>query len=118
QPWLPWPRNSLGLVYMRLGREKEAQAVLSEAIKADEFNVRVSNSLRVLQHLEKYETAKSEHFQVRFDPQNDGRLVRYMLPYLEEIYGQLAVKFHYRPEQPILVEIFNNHEMFSGRVVA
>jgi tetratricopeptide (TPR) repeat protein len=118
QPWLPWPQNSLGLIYMRLGREKEAQAILSEAMKADEFNVRVSNSLRVLQHLEKYETTRSDHFLVRFDPQNDRRLPRYMMSYLEKVYCDLSEKFRYRPDTPILVEIFNDHEMFSGRIAA
>jgi tetratricopeptide (TPR) repeat protein len=118
QPWLPWPQNSLGLLYMRLGREKEAREVLSSAILADEFNVRVSNSIRVLRHLEKYETTHTEHFEIRFDPQSDRRLVRYMCPYLEEIYRQLTDKFHYQPPQPILIEVFTSHEMFSGRVIA
>jgi tetratricopeptide (TPR) repeat protein len=118
RPMLPWPRNSLGLLYMRLGREKEALEVLSTAFKADEFNVRVANSLKVLHHLQKYETLRTDHFQLRFDPQTDARLARYMAPYLEETYVTLAERFGYRPAGPILVEIFNNHDMFSGRTIA
>jgi tetratricopeptide (TPR) repeat protein len=118
RPMLPWPNNSLGLLYMRLGREKEAAAVLAKAFKADEFNVRVSNTLKVLRHLEKYQTLKTDHFELRFDPQHDGRLARYIAHYLEEIYTDLAGKFQYRPPGPILIEIFNNHEMFSGRITA
>src|SRR5205085_2543492 len=41
-----------------------------------------------------------------------------MLPYLEDIYAKLAEKFSYRPPERILIELFNNHEMFSGRLVA
>jgi tetratricopeptide (TPR) repeat protein len=118
QPWLPWPQNSLGLLYMRLGREAEARDVLSRALQADEFNVRVSNSLRVLRHLEKYQTNRTEHFEVRFDPQSDASLACYMAPYLEETYRRLAEQFHYQPAQRILIEIFSDHEMFSGRVMA
>jgi tetratricopeptide (TPR) repeat protein len=118
RPLLPWPRNSLGLLSMRLGREQEALAELTKAFKADEFNVRVANSLKVLHHLEKYETLRTDHFQLRFDPQSDRLLARYMAPYLEEIYGELADRFGYRPQGPILVEVFNNHEMFSGRTIA
>ena len=118
RPMSPWPRNALGLLYMRLGREKEALDELTKAFKADEFNVRVANSLKVLHHLERYETLQTEHFQLRFDPQSDRRLARYMAPYLEEIYGQLAERFGYRPPGPILIEVFNNHEMFSGRTIA
>jgi cellulose synthase operon protein C len=118
RPMLPWPRNSLGLLYMRLGREREAQEVLTEAFKADEFNVRVSNSLKVLRHLAAYQTLRTDHFEVRYDSRTDALLARYMAPYLEKIYGELANRFQFRPAGPILVEIFNNHEMFSGRTIA
>jgi tetratricopeptide (TPR) repeat protein len=118
RPMLPWPRDALGLLYMRLGREKEALDELAKAFKADEFNVRVSNSLKVLHHLEKYETLRTDHFQLRFDPQSDRCLAHYMAPYLEETYAELADRFGYPPEGPILVEVFNNHEMFSGRTIA
>lgn len=118
RPMLPWSRNGLGLLYMRLGREKEALEELTKAFQADEFNVRVANSLKVLHHLEKYETLQTDHFQLRFDPQSDRLLARYMAPYLEDIYGQLAERFGYQPQRPILVEVFNNHEMFSGRTIA
>jgi tetratricopeptide (TPR) repeat protein len=118
RPMLPAPQNSLGLLYMRLGREKEAREALDQAFKADEFNVRVSNMRRVLRHLESYETLKTEHFELRFDPKNDKVLARYMAEYLEQIYADLAEKFQYRPKGLILIEVFNNHEMFSGRTIA
>jgi tetratricopeptide (TPR) repeat protein len=118
RPMLPWARNSLGLLCMRLGRETEAREILSEGFKADEFNVRVSNSLKVLRHLERYQTLRTEHFELRYDPHSDALLARYMAPYLESIYQELAKRFEYRPSGPILVEIFNNHEMFSGRTIA
>ncbi len=118
RPMLASARNSLGLLYMRLGREAEAREVLTKAFEADAFNVRVSNMLKVLRHLDKYETLKTEHFELRFDPKSDRQLAQYMAPYLEAIYSELAELFQYRPAGPILVEVFNNHEMFSGRTIA
>jgi tetratricopeptide (TPR) repeat protein len=118
RPMLPWPNNSLGILYMRMGREKEARAVLDKAFKADPFNVRVSNTRKVLKHLDDYETLKTEHYEIRFDPKKDRVLAHYAADYLEEIYADLSEKFHYKPQGPILFEIFNSHEMFSGRVVA
>ena len=41
-----------------------------------------------------------------------------MADYLEGIYADLSKKFNYQTKGPILVEVFNNHEMFSGRVTA
>lgn len=118
RPLRPAAEGSLGLLYMRLGREKDARTTLSKAFAADPFNVRVSNSLKVLRHLDKYETVRTAHFMLRFDPKNDGALARYMTTYLEQIYEDLARRFGYRPRGPILIEVFNNHTMFSGRVIA
>jgi len=118
RPQLPGPLNSLGLLYMRMGREPEARVVLDKAFAADPFNVQVLNTRKVLKHLEKYDTLRTEHFELRYDPKNDKVLARYMADYLEQVYADLAGKFQYRPKGPILIEIFNNHEMFSGRVVA
>jgi len=117
-PMLPWAQNSLGLLYMRIGREQEARPILEKAFQADTFNVRVANTLKVLRHLEKYETLKTAHFELRFDPKNDRHLARYMAKYLEEIHAELSEKFQYSVKGPILLELFNNHEMFSGRTIA
>jgi tetratricopeptide (TPR) repeat protein len=118
RPMLPGPAGSLGLLCMRLGREKEASDLLDKAFTADPFNVRVSNMRQVLKHLKNYETLKTDHFEIRFDPQADAAQARYMALYLEEIYTDLAEKFQYRPKGPILIEVFNNHTMFSGRTIA
>ena len=118
RPAVPGALNSLGQLYMRMGLEKEASETLDRAFRADPFNVRVKNLRTVLRHLEKYDTLKTDHFVLRYDPKNDAVLAKYMAPYLEAIYADLAGKFNYRPKGPILIEVFNNHQMFSGRVVA
>jgi tetratricopeptide (TPR) repeat protein len=118
RPKMPGPENSLGLLYMRMGREKEARVLLDKGVKADPFNVRVFNTRKVLVHLDAYKTLTTEHFELRYDPKNDALLAKYLAAYLEEVYADLAEKFQYKPKGPILVEVFNNHEMFSGRVVA
>lgn len=111
-------QNSLGLLYMRLGKEKEARDNLQKAFERDPFNVRVSNSLKVLRHLERYETLTTDHFELRFDPKTDKALAHWMAGYLESIHGELVQQFDYRPKGKILLEVFSTHEMFSGRTVA
>src|SRR5262245_57932644 len=71
---MPAARAGLGMLYMRLGKEDEARALLEQAFKGDTFNVRVSNSLKVLRHLEKYETIKTPHYELRYDPMQDKLL--------------------------------------------
>jgi tetratricopeptide (TPR) repeat protein len=118
RPELPDALAGLGMLYMHQGREPEAHKNLEKAFEADNYNVRVSNSLKVLDHLAKYDTLKTEHFLIRHDPKNDAVLAKYMARYLEQIYKELAERFDHRPPGPFLIEIFNKHEMFSGRVVA
>jgi cellulose synthase operon protein C len=118
RPNVPDALNSLGQLYMRMGREKEARTTLDKAFKFDPFNVRVQNLRKVLRHLDNYETLKTDHFELRYDPKHDAALAHYMAPYLETIYADLAEKFKYRPKGPILIEVFNSHQMFSGRIVA
>jgi tetratricopeptide (TPR) repeat protein len=116
-PQLPGVKNSLGMLALRMGQEDDARRILSEAFQSDPFNIRVANSLRVLRHLEKYETITTEHFRLRFDPTTDKTLAHYMADELESVYASLARQFDYRPPGPILVEVFDSHEMFSGRVI-
>ncbi|MGF1578551.1 MAG: tetratricopeptide repeat protein [Gemmataceae bacterium] len=118
RPKMTPPQNSLGLLYMRLGEEELARKQLETAFEIDNFNVRVKNTLDVLDHLEKYQDLKTKHFLIRYDKNNDDTLARVVGKYLEEIYDEYAKEFDYRPKGPILIEIFNNHEMFSGRVIA
>lgn len=117
QPQVPGAQNNLGLIALRMGREDDARAILTKAFAADPFNVRVSNSIRVLKHLEKYDTIDSAHFLLRYDSKNDAVLAKCMIDELESIYSDLVKQFDYQPKEKILIELFNSHEMFSGRVV-
>ena len=118
QPMLPGPTGALGLLYMRLGREEDAAPLLDKGFEADSYNIRIANMRKVLKHLKDYETIKTDHFVIRFDPKNDDALAHYMAGCLEQIYADLSQKFQHKLDHPILIEVFNNHEMFSGRLIA
>jgi tetratricopeptide (TPR) repeat protein len=114
---LPAAKAGLGMLYLRLGKEAEAKALLEQAFRGDSFNVRVSNSLKVLRHLEKYETIQTPHYELRFDPKTDKLLAQFLAEYLESTHAHLVQQFGYEPPDRILVELFDSHEMFSGRTV-
>lgn len=111
-------RTDLGLLAFRMGEEDEARRLLREAFRDDPFQVRVSNCLKVLKHLESYQTITTKHFVVRFDPKTDAALGRLVAAMLEDEYASLAEQFRHRPAGPFVVEVFSSHEMFSGRIVA
>ncbi len=114
---LPAAKAGLGMLYLRLGKEEEARTLLESAFKGDSFNVRVSNSLKVLRHLDKYKMVDTKHYHLKFDPNTDALLASFIAEYLEEVHTQLAKDFSYEPPGKIYVELFNSHEMFSGRTV-
>lgn len=118
QPNLPGPLNSLGLLLMRTGDEEAAAPLLAKGFKRDPYNVRVKNMRDVLDHLANYKVIKTKHFLVKFDEKNDGILGPYVADQVEGLYDELAKKFDYKLEGPVLVEIFRSHVMFSGRVIA
>ena len=117
RPFLSGPRTSLGMLYLRLGNEAEAKTLLDAAFKADPFNVRVANSRKVLEHLAKYRTIQTAHYELRYDPATDQILAEFLAEFLEETHAELKKQFAYEPVGRTLIEVFNNHEMFSGRTV-
>lgn len=123
-PQMIAPRNALGMMYMRLGEEVEAKKLLDEAFKIDPFNVRVNNTLKVLEVLDDYAVLETDHFVIKFDRAQDEILARYAAKYLEnEVYPELCKKFGYQPAGKSLFEIFhrarntNGHGWFSARMV-
>ncbi|REK05504.1 MAG: tetratricopeptide repeat protein [Planctomycetota bacterium] len=122
-PRLIEPPGKLGMMLMRLGEEEEARRLLDASFEADPFNVRVNNTLKVLEVLEGYETLETEHFRIRYDPQKDKLLARYMGRWLEEVYPQLVEQMGFAPPEKSLFEVFSKarntdgHGWFSARMV-
>src|SRR4029078_1610598 len=117
-PHCPGAKTTLGMLALRMGKEDDARKILADAFKSDPFNVRTSNSLKVLKHLENYKAIQTPHYLLRYDEKTDAALAHYLAEYLEGLYEDLAKQFNYRPTGLILVEVFNNHDMFSRRIGA
>jgi tetratricopeptide (TPR) repeat protein len=107
--------GQLGLVELQLGDEARARDILQEAFGADPFNVRVKNSLAVLDLLRDYGTIETEHFVVRFDRGRDSLLARYASRWLEEdVYREIVTTFGHAPQGRTLFEIFSTHGGTTG----
>lgn len=123
-PQLVGPHAGLGMMYMRMGQEVEAEKLLNESFDIDPFNIRVSNTLKVLEVLSGYAVLETDHFILKFDRAQDEILARYAAKYLEEhVYPTLTKQFAFEPEGKSLFEIFNRakntngHGWFSARMV-
>lgn len=118
RPMLPAARAGLGMLLMRTGQEGEARKTFEAAIKADPFNVRVSNSLRVLKHLDEYRTVETPHYVLKFDEKTDKVMAAFLADLLEETHAEYKKQFAYEPPGKVLIEVFSTREMFSGRTIA
>ncbi|MGL6074207.1 MAG: tetratricopeptide repeat protein [Fimbriiglobus sp.] len=108
------PRNSLGMLMLRLGNEAEGREMLTKAIALDPFNVRTANTIKVLKHLDSYATKQTAHYEIRYDPK-ERILIDSLAEVLEETHAELKQQFGYEPPGRVLIEVFNSHDMFSGR---
>jgi len=108
------PPALLGLLLMRLGREKDAYAVLDKAYAMDTFNYIVVNTLNLLDKMKDFEVRKTEHFTIKADPRADRVLVEYVAEYLESMYPEVTKQYQHDVPQT-LIEIFPDHRMFSVR---
>jgi tetratricopeptide (TPR) repeat protein len=114
-PQLIAVRGKLGMTLMRLGEEAEAGQLLDEAFTIDPFNVRVKNTLEVLDILKSYAVLETEHFVIKFDRGHDELLAKYAARYLErDVYPQLVEQFGFHPGGKTLIEIFSRQKNTSG----
>ncbi len=123
-PQLAATQGKLGLTLMRLGDEETASQALRASFAGDPFNVRVSNTLDVLQVLSNYASLETPHFRLRFDRAQDETLARLAAAYLEqEVYPEVCRELGYEPREKTLIEIFSRarntsgHGWFSARMV-
>ncbi|MGO9923632.1 MAG: tetratricopeptide repeat protein [Isosphaeraceae bacterium] len=107
----------LGMLYMQVGRETEANGLFNAAFDADPFNVRANNMIAVLRHMASYSPVESRHYTVLVDPTQDELLGRYMSRYLESIYPTLTARFGYSPPGKTKIEILKSHQWFSARTL-
>jgi tetratricopeptide (TPR) repeat protein len=105
----------LGMNLLRLGKETQGRFHLEEGFRGDPFNVWAMNLLKVLDVLDGFETRTTEHFIVRMHPSDADILWPYLKPLLEECWKKLTAKYDFRPQGPILIEVFSEYEDFAAR---
>ena len=117
------PGADLGLLYMAAGREDDARKALHRAFTADPFNVRVKNTLEVLDVLNSMQTVDSDRFAIKYSGEYDKLLARYAVRHVARVLPKLCRRFGYAPPGKTLIEVFNRsggldgHQWFSARMV-
>ena len=107
----------LGLYLMRAGNEGEARTALNRSWDLDKSRRVTKNLLDVLDRIDTFVTVQSGDFVFKFEKDEAAVLRTYALPLAEEASKVFGARYGFRPEGPILVEIFSLHDAFAARTI-
>ncbi|RME02558.1 MAG: tetratricopeptide repeat protein, partial [Planctomycetota bacterium] len=109
----------LGINLLRLGLSKKAKKILEKAYQTDKFNLRLVNTLRLLDEYDKKYLLYplSPQFHVRIDKNEAPILLPYLTKTLQQAWKKLTQKYKILPPTPLVVEVFSNHQDFSVRTI-
>jgi tetratricopeptide (TPR) repeat protein len=110
-------QNLLGVNLLRIGEEKEGQAVLEDAFLGDPFNIWTYNTLKLLTSFASFDRFDTPHFKVKLHRTESAALKPYVTALLEKAYTDLTKKYEFTPEGPIIFEAFKDHADFGVRIL-
>ncbi len=108
---------ALGINRLRLGQMRSGRRALEVAFEGDPFNVRVKNTLDLLDKLDGYATLRSDRFVLVAERGRAELLAPYLLPIAEAAYDHYAARYGYEVKRPLRIEVFSDHADFSVRTV-
>jgi tetratricopeptide (TPR) repeat protein len=115
EPWI-----ELGLLEVQAARDDRALAALERAALLDPFNVRASNSLKLVRDVSAFSRVETDHFIVRYRPGVDQVLAREMPAVLERIFARVTGDkpggIRHVPRSKTVIELMPDHQWFSVRI--
>ena len=113
--WEAW--GLLGLNELRLGQIEKGRADLERAFAGDPYNPWFKNNLDLLDTFDRFETVRTEHFELFLHGTEADLLATYLVPIVEEAYDSLFRRYRVEPPLPVRVELFPSHADFSVRTL-
>ena len=109
--------GALGTNELRAGEIAKGRAQIERAFRIDPFNLWHKNTLDLLDVLDSFPVVNEGRFRFVAPRKEEGVLLPYLGPLLDEAYTKLAARYDYRPPAPIRLEIYDRHADFSVRTV-
>jgi tetratricopeptide (TPR) repeat protein len=113
----PASQFQLGLHLLRTGDEPRARTALEISWELDKSSPVTKNLLTLLDHLDSFEVVPHHEFIFKFHRNEAAVLKAYALPLADEAYRVFAERYGIRPQGPILVEVFPEHDDFAVRTL-
>jgi tetratricopeptide (TPR) repeat protein len=107
----------LGQQLMRAGDERNARRNLETAFRIDRWDVMTYNLLGVLDKLDTFDTIKDGDLIIRMAPEETPVMKEYVPQLARESLEALSKRWEFRPQGPILIEMFPSHDDFAVRTL-
>lgn len=113
--WSAW--EELGVNRLRLGQRDRAREALVRAYEGDPFSATTVNTLRLLDSLDQYDFRRAENpdLIMQLHRREADALAPYVEKLAKESIATFSERYGYRPRQPIIVELYPNHDDFAVR---
>lgn len=105
----------LGMHLMRTGDEPGARRALDRAWRADPYDRVTFNLLAVLDKLDQFVTVQEGNVILKMHKDESAVLREYAIPLAQDALRTLSARYGLTPTEPILIEIFPNHDDFAVR---
>ncbi|MEM6573224.1 MAG: tetratricopeptide repeat protein [Pseudomonadota bacterium] len=121
QPDLWSARLELGTNLLRLDRPVEARRQIEAAYTGDPYNAKTVNTLRLLDTLDGFEirtlTMGEKGMKLRLHSEEAAVLTPYVADLTRRSVALFSERYQYTPSQPVVVEMYPDHEDFAVRTV-
>ena len=107
----------LGLHLLRTGDEPAARVALERSFADDPYDVVTYNLLDLLDALEEFETFEVGDLVVRLHRDEAPVMKSYVLSLAQRALDDLSARYDFKPEGPILIEMFPRHDDFAVRTL-
>jgi tetratricopeptide (TPR) repeat protein len=108
---------ALGLQLLRTGDEPGARVALERAFKGDPYDVVTYNLLSMMDSLDKFVTIRDGDVVVRMSADEAPVMREHVVPFAKESLEKLSKQWDFKPEGPIIVEMFPKHDDFAVRTM-
>ena len=105
----------LGINLLRLNRFDEAREHLERAYSGDPYNAEVVNTLRLLDSLSNFDTISSSNLVMRLHKSESAVLAPYIREFVRDAEGEMAARYGYELERPVVIELYQHHDDFAVR---
>ena len=108
---------ALGLALLRTGDEPGGRVALERAFKGDPYDVATYNLLSMMDSLDKFVTVRDGDVVVRMSADEAPVMRGFVVPFAKESVEKLSKQWDFKPQGPILVEMFPKHDDFAVRTM-